>query len=242
MPRPVFVAELDLKKAASSSTAAKLRKRCRPRHCGPARFILIFARGFGVAKTEMIVVSADHDVFIDQTGKHADDIAILFLDMVKRDGKSSGGFGNFETFFGVRIFRVQTRFEGPSRFFPEAARSFSATSVEMEAARISEPAMVPSELSANEFAGVWGIGTGDDEESFRPVFAGDHGLVAEGRVTIEFLTTLRFDAFRDVAENEDDLVGDVETRSKSRRLPALCPGRRVRSRRKRRGLQIDHWS
>ena len=42
------------------------------------------------------------------------------------------------------------------------------------------------------------------------MFAGDQGFVAQGGVEVEFLAPFGFDVLRQVTEDQDDFVGDVQ--------------------------------
>src|SRR5205807_9997558 len=50
----------------------------------------------------------------------------------------------------------------------------------------------------------------DDENSFCAVLARGHGFVAESGVTVEFLTARGINCFRNVAQNQHQLVGHIQ--------------------------------
>ena len=62
-----------------------------------------------------------------------------------------------------------------------------------------------------EFAGFGGIGAGNDEDGFGAEVAGEHGLVLEPGVAVEFDAAFGGGVFGHITQHKHDLVGDVES-------------------------------
>ena len=173
-----------------------------------------FARSGAVAATEVIVMSAEQDVFggqgIAARGRHtANHIAIGIPNALHRGRDCHLGHRNGKAAVGVRIFGVQRRLE---RFQILTAPFENGAGDVCADARGDDVRTGQAAVWAQwrQRAGIGRVRAGHDEDGFGAVLPRDKGLVTQGGVAVQFLTPFRIDVLRHIPQDQDDFVGDIQ--------------------------------